>query len=139
MSLTAALIGCSVTATVIVAMLLSGSPGHAQTSVPTGPTGLTVSSATHDSVTLTWDDPGVTTIESYQILRRSRDRSEYEDGLGAPEFVAIVDTTGSLVTTYTDTSVTARTRYVYRVKATSPNGFSENVQLRQRGDPRRSA
>ena len=125
MSLTAALIGCSVTATVIVAMLLSGSPGHAQTSVPTGPTGLTVSSATHDSVTLTWDDPWVTTIESYQILRRSRDRSEYEDGLGAPEFVAIVDTTGSLVTTYTDTSVTARTRYVYRVKATSPHGFSE--------------
>ena len=89
------------------------------------PTGLTVSSASHDSVTLTWNDPGDSTIESYQVLRRSRDGAEYGDGLGAAEFVVIVDDTGSSATTYTDKSVTARTRYAYGVKARNSQGLSE--------------
>ena len=95
------------------------------TSPPSMPTGLAVSSATHNSVTLTWDDPGDSTIESYQVLRRSPDESEYGDGLGGAEFVVIVDDTGSSTTTYTDTAVTARTRYVYRVKARNLHGPSE--------------
>ena len=76
-------------------------------------------------MTLTWDDPGDSTIEGYQVLRRSRDGLEYGDGRGATEFVAIVDDTGSSATTYADTSVAARTRYVYRVKARNPQGLSE--------------
>ena len=95
------------------------------TSPPSMPTGLAVSSASHDSVALAWDDPGDSTIESYQVLRRSRDRSEYGDGLGSAEFVVIIDDTGSSATTYTDTSVTPRTRYIYRVKAKNPQGLSE--------------
>ena len=93
--------------------------------VPSGPTGLTASSQTHNSVALAWDNPGDDTIESYQVLRRARDGLEYGDGLGAPEFVVVVDDTGTAVTTYTDTSVTPRTRYVYRVKARNPQGLSE--------------
>ena len=95
-----------------------------QPAPPSTPTGLAVSSASHDSVTLTWDDPGDSTIESYQVLRRSRDGSEYGDGLGDAEFVVIVDDTGSPATTYTDTSVAPRTRYVYGVKARNPHGLS---------------
>ncbi len=37
----------------------------------------------------------------------------------------IVDDTGSSATSYTDTAVTPRTRYVYRVKARNPHGLSE--------------
>ena len=59
------------------------------------------------------------------MLRHSLDGDEYGDGRGAAEFVSIVDDTGSSATTYADTSVTARTRYVYRVKARNPQGLSE--------------
>ena len=100
-------------------------PDTPQPTVPSMPTGLAGSSATHDSVALTWDDPGDSTIESYQVLRRSRDGTEYGDGLGSAEFVVIVDSTGSPTATYTDTSVTPRARYVYRVKARNPHGLSE--------------
>ena len=93
-------------------------------SPPAAPTSLAVSSTTHDSVSLTWDDPGDSTIESYQVLRRSLDGDEYGDGEGDAELVVIVDDIGSSDTTYTDTSVTARTRYVYRVKARNPQGLS---------------
>ena len=92
--------------------------------VPAEPTGLTAQTVSHDSVTLTWDEPGDSSVTGYQVLRRSRDGDEYEDGEGAAEFVAVVDNTGSSATSYTDTSVTARTRYVYRVKAVSQHGTS---------------
>ena len=94
-------------------------------SPPAAPTSLAVSSTTHDSVSLTWDDPGDSTIESYQILRRSRDGTGYGDDLGSTEFAVIVDNTGSAATTHTDTSVTARTRYIFRLKARNPHGLSE--------------
>ena len=102
----------------------AATPNTPQPTVPSMPTGLAAPSASHDSVTLTWDDPGDSTIESYQVLRRSRDGSEYGDGLGDAEFVVIVDDTGSPATTYTDTSVAPRTRYVYGVKARNPHGLS---------------
>ena len=92
--------------------------------VPAEPTGLTAQTVSHDSVTLTWDERGDSSVTGYQVLRRSRDGDEYEDGEGAAEFVAVVDNTGSSATSYTDTSVTARTRYVYRVKAVSQHGTS---------------
>ena len=102
------------------------------------PTGLTAPSVSHDSVTLTWDDPGDSSITGYQVLRRSRDGDEYGDGRGAAEFVSIVDDTGSSATTYADTSVTARTRYVYRVKARNSAGNELAVPLSQRRDDRRA-
>ena len=117
----------AVLAAVSVVGVLSGpSTAAAQPppAVPSLPTGLAVSSASHDSVALAWDDPGDATIESYQVLRRSRDGSVYGDGLGALEFVVIVDDTGSAATTYTDTSVTPCTRYVYRIKARNAQGLS---------------
>ena len=96
-----------------------------QTSTPDSPTGLTASSVSHDSVTLSWDDPDDDSITGYRVLRRSRDGDEYGDGEGSAEFVPIVDDTGSPAASYTDTSVTARTRYVYRAKAINPAGLSE--------------
>ena len=97
---------------------------HAQTSTPAKPTGLTASPVAHDSVTLNWDEPEDSSITGYQVLRRSRDGDEYGDGQGGAEFVAVVGDTGSSATTYTDTSVTPRTRYVYRVKAINSAGTS---------------
>ncbi len=109
---------------VAVSLLVPGVPVYAQAAVPAQPTGLSVSASTHDSVTLTWDDPGDALITGYQVLRRSRDASSYGDGEGAAEFVAVVDGTGSAATSYTDTSVTPHTRYVYRVKAKNTAGLS---------------
>ncbi len=76
-------------------------------------------------MTLTWDDPGDGTIGSYQVIRRPRDGSEYGDSLGPPDFVVVVDDTGSPVTSYKDTSVAARTRYTYGVKARNSHGLSK--------------
>ena len=111
-----------------VVLLWGTSGASAQTGdtgdVPDRPTGLSASSQTHDGVTLTWDDPGDNSIQSYQILRRSRDGSTYGDGRGAAEFVVIVDDTGSSANSFTDTTVTPRWRYVYRVKARNAQGLS---------------
>ena len=94
-------------------------------SAPAAPTGLTASSVSHDSVTLSWDDPDDDSITGYRVLRRSRDGEAHGDGEGSAEFVPIVDDTGSPAASYTDTSVTARTKYVYRAKAINPAGLSE--------------
>ena len=100
-------------------------PAQAQAAdPPAAPTGLSASGVSSDSVTLNWDDPGDSSITGHQALRRSRDGSEYGDGEGAAEFAVIADDTGSAATTYTDASVTPRTRYVYRVKAINPAGTS---------------
>ena len=116
----------AITLLAVVCLLSApGSEAHAQTTVPSAPTGLAVSSETHDSVTLTWDDPGDSSITGYQVLRRSRDGDEYEDGEGAAEFEVIVNDTGPSATTYTDATVTPRTRYVYRVKLRNSAGLSE--------------
>ena len=92
-------------------------------SAPAQPTGLNAA-ATHDSVALSWDDPQDESITGYQILRRSRDGSNYGDGKGAPEFVVIAES-ASTAATYTDNTVEPETRYVYRVKAVNDRGVSE--------------
>ena len=100
-------------------------PAQAETGdPPAAPTGLSASGVSSDSVTLTWDDPGDSSITGHQVLRRSRDGSEYGDGEGAAEFAVIADDTSSAATTYIDASVTPRTRYVYLVKAINPAGTS---------------
>ena len=107
------------------ALALNLLPAQAETGdPPAAPTGLSASPVSSDSVTLTWDDPGDSSITGHQVLRRSRDGSEYGDGEGAAEFAVIQDDTGSSAATYTDRSVTARTRYVYRVLAINPSGTS---------------
>ena len=108
---------------VAVAVVVSGALAHAQATVPARPAGLSVSASTHDSVTLAWNEPGDASITGYRVLRRSRDGGSYGDGLGAAEFVAIVEDTGSAATSYTDTSVTPHTRYVYRVSARNAAGL----------------
>ncbi len=78
-----------------------------ETAAPTGLRG----QATHETVTLTWDDPEDDSITGYQIRRR--DTSHQEIG----EFSVLVDDTGTLDTAHTDTDVVAGRRYVYRIKA----------------------
>ena len=85
---------------------------------PAKPTGLSAT-ATHDTVTLTWDDPGDDGITGYVILRRNRDT----DAEG--EFTTLVSDTGSAATSHTDESVAAETPYTYRIKAINEHGVSE--------------
>ena len=84
---------------------------------PSKPRGL-AATATHDSVTLTWDDPGDATISGYVILRRIPG----VDPEG--QFSELVSDTGSAATTYTDATVSAATRYTYRIKALNGAGTS---------------
>ena len=113
-------------AAALVALLATQTlPVTAQSGPPAQPTGLTAGAVSHDSVTIAWDDPGDGSITGYRVLRRSRDGGEYGDGQGAAAFAAIEEDTGSAETTYTDSSVSPRTRYVYRVEALNANGVSE--------------
>ena len=85
--------------------------------VPDKPTGLSAT-ASHDAITLTWDDPGDDTITGYVILRRLR----YDDPKG--HFDEVVADTGSAAATYTDDTVAAETNYTYRIKAINERGVS---------------
>ena len=92
--------------------------GAQPTEPPAKPTGLDAT-ASHDSVTLTWDDPGDDSITGYVILRRIPG----VDPQG--HFNELVANTGSAATTYTDNTVAAETRYTYRIKAINGAGTSE--------------
>ena len=92
--------------------------GAQPTEPPAKPRGLSAT-ASHDSVTLKWDDPGDDTITGYVILRRLR----YDDPSG--EFHELAADTGSTATTYTDDTVEADTDYTYRIKAINEHGVSE--------------
>ena len=102
--------------------LTSGATGAVATAEPSGPparpTGLTAE-VSHDSVTLTWDDPNDDTITGYVILRRDKDI--HEEGT----FETVESDTGSAGTTYTDDTVEAEKQYVYRIKAINADGLSE--------------
>ena len=85
---------------------------------PDRPKGL-FATATHDSVTLTWDDPQDDSITGYVILRRVRVNDQGGD------FSELVANTGTASTTYTDDTVAASTTYTYRIKAINEHGVSE--------------
>ena len=85
---------------------------------PAQPTGLTADPAS-DQVGLDWDDPDDSTITGYRILRRL----PAQDPPG--EFAVLLENTGSALTTYLDTTVTAQTSYVYQVQAINAHGSSE--------------
>ena len=87
-------------------------------SAPAKPTGLSAT-ASHDQVTLTWDDPGDDSITGYVILRRNRD----DDPKG--HFDELVENTGTAATTHSDDSVKADTTYTYRIKAINQHGVSK--------------
>ena len=94
-------------------------PAYAQEgSAPDKPIGLT-GTATHDAITLTWDDPGDDSITGYVILRRIPG----VDPEG--QFSELVSNTGTDATTYTDASVAVETRYTYRIQAINEYGVSE--------------
>ena len=92
--------------------------GAQPTEPPAKPTGLEAT-VTDGQVTLTWDDPGDDSITGYVILRRI-------PGVD-PEghFDVLVANTGTAATTYTDDTVSAETRYTYRIKAINGTGPSE--------------
>ena len=87
-------------------------------SAPDKPRGLEAT-ATHDSVTLTWDDPGDDSITGYVILRRVRVNNTGGD------FSVLVSDTGTAALTYTDNTVAASLTYTYRIKAINEHGVSE--------------
>ena len=77
------------------------------------PTGL-ITAASHDSVLLSWDDPGDDTITGYQVLR----------GPDADNLAALADNTGSATSSYTDSAVAAEKTYVYAVRGRNARGLS---------------
>ena len=83
---------------------------------PAKPTGLSAAVVSHDTVTLTWDNPQDDTIIGYVILRR--DREIHPVGT----FVTITGDTSSADTTYTDDTVEPDKQYVYRIKAINEHG-----------------
>ena len=110
-------LGLAALALAAVAPLL-GAAAHAQEgAAPAKPTGLSAE-VSHDSVTLSWDDPQDDSITGYVILRRNRDT----DAQG--QFSELVADTGSAATSYTDESVAAETPYTYRIKAINAHGSS---------------
>ena len=85
---------------------------------PPAPANLTATVNQDGSVTLSWDDPDDDSITGYQILRR-------RPPMGESTLEIYVDDTGSADTSYTDESVAAGVRHVYRIKAINSAGLSE--------------
>ena len=85
---------------------------------PAKPTGLSAV-ATHDTVTLSWDDPQDDGITGYVILRHDKEIHEEET------FVTVESDTASADTTHTDDTVEPEKQYVYRIKALNEHGESE--------------
>ena len=88
------------------------------TQPPAKPTGLSATSASHNVVELSWNDPDDTTITGYQVLRRDTDLHD------SGRFLVHVNDTGSPANTYIDRDVSPETAYVYRIKARIPLGPS---------------
>ena len=89
--------------------------------VPSAPTGLAVS-ATHNSVSLTWDDPGDASIISYQILRR--------DITGGGSLGVHVDSVPAGTSYVDSTNVASSNTYSYRIKARNAQGLSAQSGFR---------
>ncbi len=85
---------------------------------PPAPTNLTAAVNSDGSATLSWDAPDDDSVTGYQILRR-------RPPMGENTLEVYVEDTGSADTTYTDDSVAAGVRHVYRVKAINAAGLSE--------------
>ena len=82
------------------------------TSPPAKPTGL-ITAASHDSVTLSWDNPDDDSITGYQVLR----------GPDTDNLAVLADDTGSATSSYTDSNVAAQTSYAYAVRGRNAHGL----------------
>ena len=114
------------------AAALVSSPDHPATydvlstsaSKPARPTN--VAAATSDTaITLTWEDPGDSSITGYQIQRRIVAKGE--------RLSVIEENTGTSVTRYEDTDVTPNTKYAYRIRAINSAGTSRpstNIEVK---------
>ena len=78
-----------------------------QNDPPAAPTGLTASRTSHDSLTLTWDDPQDDSITGYRILR----------GEAYKNLPTIEEDTRSSSPSYTDNNVGEATTYFYQAVA----------------------
>lgn len=104
----------------LVAALVTPATVMGQSSqVPDRPAQPVVDAFGHDFVTLSWEDPGDSTITGYQMLRRNRD----VDALG--DWTVIADDIAATDTVYTDHTVEPATNYGYRIKARNAHGLSQ--------------
>ena len=85
------------------------------TEPPSKPTNLTARVNSDGHIVLSWEAPDDDSITGHRILRRRP--TQGEDTL-----LVYVEDTGSTATTWTDTSVTAGVRHVYRVQAINAAG-----------------
>ena len=88
-----------------------------QDQVPARPTGLT-GTVSAGAVSLSWDDPGDSSITGYQVLRRN-------PAVDAPGVFETIANSAGPGTSYTDTTAAANTRYFYRIKARNSVGLSQ--------------
>ena len=93
-------------------------------SKPARPSNVTATTS-ETAITLTWDDPGDSSITGYEIRRRIVTKGE--------KLAVIEEHTGTASTSYVDTDVTPNTKYAYRIKAISAagtSGSSKNLEVR---------
>ena len=86
---------------------------------PAAPQGLTATANGDGTISLAWDDPADPTVAGHQILRR-RTANDPQN-----VFEVLVYDTGSDATSFVDKSLTAWTKYKYRVRALNADGLSE--------------
>ena len=91
--------------------------GATGTNPPAKPTNLQAS-AEHDSVTLAWTASTDQTVTHYAILRRHPDTDP-------SQVFHVIESNAGPETSYTDSSVSVSSTYIYRVKAVSPTGVSQ--------------
>ena len=106
---------------ILGALFLPDAAQAQEGSAPDKPKGLSAT-ATHDQVVLSWDEPGDDSITGYVILRRIPGVDPQD------HFNELVSDTETDATTYTDDTVSAETRYTYRIKAINEHGVSERFR-----------
>ena len=92
-------------------------PPKPSPSLPAKPTGL-ATEPSHDTVTLSWNDPADPAVTGYVILRRDKD--VHPQGT----FQTINPDTAAAATSYLDATAEPERRYVYRIKAVNTHGYS---------------
>ena len=96
---------------------MTPTPGATGSNSPAQFTNLQAS-AEHDEVALTWTASTDQTATHYAILRHNPDTD-------ALDVFYVIECNAGSETSYTDRSVSASSKYKYRVKAISPTGVSQ--------------
>ena len=114
-------LACLAVAAALCGLLCASAWAH-EDAAPAKPTGLSAE-ASHDTVTLTWDDPHDHSISGCVILRQRRHPRDI-DRQAPGEFTTIAADTGTAGTVYIDRTAEPATRYAYRVQARNAQGAS---------------